>query len=77
MDTDATLPVWAETMIVATNAYKNALVPGLERSYFPLYSFQVATEPLGDNVRRKILHGGQPTADLPDALLNWPIDPEG
>lgn len=69
--------VRAETVIVATNAYTEDLVPGLKRSFFPLYSFQVATEPLGDNVRRTILPDGEPVADPLDALLYWRLDPEG
>jgi glycine/D-amino acid oxidase-like deaminating enzyme len=69
--------VRAETVIVATNAYTGDLVPGLRRSYFPLYSFQVATEPLGDNLRRTILPDGEPAADPLYALLYWRLDPEG
>lgn len=40
------LEVRAKSVVVATNAYTDGLVPGLARTIVPLNSFQIATEPL-------------------------------
>jgi glycine/D-amino acid oxidase-like deaminating enzyme len=51
--------VVAETVILATNGYTDQLWPGLRRSIIPVHTFQAATEPLGENLRRSILPGGE------------------
>ena len=53
----------ADKVILCTNAYTNlengkSLWPTLAQSIVPLYSFQVATKPLSDNLRKVILPGG-------------------
>jgi len=50
--------VTARTVILATNAYTDDLWPGLRRTVLPVQSYQVATRPLPDNVRRRVLPGG-------------------
>src|SRR6266850_8045737 len=50
--------VTASTVILATNAYTDDLWPGLRRTVLPVQSYQVATRPLPDNVRRRVLPGG-------------------
>ena len=57
----------ARALILATNAYTGevtpSLAPRLARSVVPVLSWQMATEPLGDNLRRKILPGGEAVSD--------------
>jgi glycine/D-amino acid oxidase-like deaminating enzyme len=54
-------------MILATNAYTGELVPQLAprlaKSLIPVLSWQMATEPLGDNLRKTILPGRQAVSD--------------
>jgi glycine/D-amino acid oxidase-like deaminating enzyme len=53
--TDAAM-VLAKRVVIATNAYgTNRVWPGLDRSWVPRRSYQMATEPLPDAVRRSIL----------------------
>ena len=51
--------VSARALLLATNAYTDAVTPGLApeiaREVVPVLSWQMATGPLGDNVRRTIL----------------------
>ena len=51
--------VTARALILATNAYTDAhnprLAPDIARQIVPVLSWQMATEPLGDNVRRSVL----------------------
>ena len=55
--------VEAEQVFVCTNAYTNAftprLWPRLARSLIPIVSYQAATEPLSDELRRMILPKGR------------------
>ena len=57
----------ARALILATNAYTGELAPGLApriaRSVIPVLSWQMATPPLGDNIRAKILPGRQAVSD--------------
>ncbi len=58
-------PVWlvttpkgtveADRVLIATNAYTGDFWPGLARSIVPVYSYQVATEPLTPNLQATIL----------------------
>ncbi len=55
--------VTANTVLLCTNAYTDfggaeTLWPRLARTIVPVFSFQVATKPLGDDLRRTILPGG-------------------
>jgi glycine/D-amino acid oxidase-like deaminating enzyme len=69
--------VVAPTVVVATGGYPGGLVPGLrETAVFP-NSFQVATEPLSDNLRKSILPYGQVTSDTRKLLLYFRLDHEG
>jgi glycine/D-amino acid oxidase-like deaminating enzyme len=48
--------VLARRVVIATNAYgTNRVWPGLDRSWVPMRSYQMATAPLADDVRRSIL----------------------
>lgn len=57
----------ARAVVLATNAYTDALVPHLapriSRTIVPILSWQMATEPLGENLRRVILPGRQAVSD--------------
>lgn len=57
----------ARALILASNAYTGELAPKLApriaQSVVPVLSWQMATEPLGDNLRRHILPGRQAVSD--------------
>jgi glycine/D-amino acid oxidase-like deaminating enzyme len=63
----ATGTLKARALILATNAYTGELVaslaPRLAKSIIPVLSWQMATQPLGDNLRRVILPGRQAVSD--------------
>jgi glycine/D-amino acid oxidase-like deaminating enzyme len=64
-------------VLVCTNGYTDALMPGLARSVVPVRSVQVATAPLSDNLRRSILPGGHAASDSRRLLLYFRLDPAG
>ncbi len=53
----------AARVVIATNAYTDDLWPGLKREVVPVFSFQMATEPLSDNIRKTLLPGRQAMSD--------------
>ena len=57
----------ARALILASNAYTGELVaqlaPRIARSVVPVLSWQMATQPVGDNLRRKLLPGRQAVSD--------------
>lgn len=59
--------VSARALVLATNAYTGAisrrLAPDIRREVVPTLSWQMATQPLGDNIRRTILRGRQAMSD--------------
>ena len=64
-------------LLLCTNAYSDAIWPGLAQTIIPFISGAVATEPLPDTLRESILSGGQAAADN-CRLLSWfGLDPEG
>lgn len=65
--------VTARRVVLATNAYGH-LWPDLDRCYFPLRVFQVATEPLPDQVRARLLPGGQAVSDTRRNLFTFRFD---
>lgn len=65
--------VTARRVVLATNAYGH-LWPGLDRSYFPLRVFQVATAPLPLSVRDRLLPGGQSVSDSRRNLFTFRFD---
>lgn len=54
----------ARKVLLATAAYADDLAPDLRRSIVPVRAYQVATRPLGDNLRRHILPGNQAMSDM-------------
>lgn len=69
--------VLAEQVVLATNAYTDRLWPGLERTLIPVFSYQVATRPLGHNLRGAILPEGHMVSDTRRVLSYFRLDPEG
>ncbi|MEZ5857198.1 MAG: FAD-dependent oxidoreductase [Hyphomicrobiaceae bacterium] len=57
----------ARGLVLATNAYtgefSRQLAPDIAREVVPVYSWQMATKPLSDNVRRTIIPGRQAVSD--------------
>ncbi len=67
--------VTAERVVLATNAYSDDLWPRLRRTFVPVKTWQMATKPLSDNVRKSVLpgrHGMSDTrGDLEFARYDW------
>ncbi|WP_189401711.1 MULTISPECIES: FAD-dependent oxidoreductase [unclassified Mesorhizobium] len=64
----------AGKVLIATNAYGGALNPTLQRTYFPLRVFQIATAPLPSKTRERLLPGGQGFSDTRRNLLTFRFD---
>ncbi|MEM9330406.1 MAG: FAD-binding oxidoreductase [Pseudomonadota bacterium] len=62
--------VEAEKVVVCTNGYTGNMLPGLSDSVVPVLTGVVATDPLTDNLKNKILPGRQGAADT-RRLLSW------
>ncbi len=60
----------ADIVVVCTNAYTGDMLPGLADSIIPVLTGVVATDPLGDNLAKKILPKRQGAADT-RRLLSW------
>jgi len=56
--------VRAAAVLLATNAHRSGLWPGLDRSYYPVDSVLGATAPLPDALHRRILPNGHSFAEL-------------
>jgi sarcosine oxidase len=69
--------VRAANVVIATNGYTGGLVPGLAKSIFPSHSVQIATEPLPQEVRSRILPARLPVSDARRLLKYYRLDPEG
>jgi glycine/D-amino acid oxidase-like deaminating enzyme len=69
--------VIADHVVVATNAYTDGLVPGLAASIVPVNSFQIATEPVSEDIGRTILPGNQAVYDSRRLVLYFRKTPEG
>ena len=63
--------VEAKNVLVATNAYSDALVPGLAETIVPLQSFQIATGPLPSAQLEPILPEGQAVSDSRRILVYY------
>jgi len=77
IDTAGGVTLRAGSVIVATNAYADRLVPGLPRTILPLHSFQIATEPLPPALGASILPGGQAVSDSRRILVYYRKTPDG
>ena len=69
--------VTADRVVLATNGYTGPLWPKLRETIVAANSFQVATEPLPDDVRTSILPYGQVSSDTRKLLLYFRLDHTG
>jgi len=75
--------VVAGQVIIGTNAYsdlggpRDGPWPDLQRSVIPVWSYQAATQPLPEALRRTILPRGQVCSDTRRLLLYFRLDPSG
>ena len=69
--------VSAERVVLCTNGYTDGLWPQLSKSIINANSFQVATEPLPEAVRKSILPEGHVSSDARNLLLYYRIDHTG
>lgn len=69
--------VKAATVIVATNGYSDNLVRGLKRSVLPLFSTQMATDPLAESEIGPILPQGHTISDTRRLIMYARREPGG
>ena len=69
--------VTADRVVLCTNGYTGALVPKLRQTIVAPNSFQIATAPLSDNVRKSILPFGHVSSDTRKLLLHFRLDHTG
>lgn len=67
----------AGDVLVATNAYRDRLVPWLERRVLPIGSFVIATEVLDPDVAHAISPRGRMFFDTKNFLFYWRLSPDG
>ena len=66
--------VAAEKVVVATNAYTDALVPGLARTLVKIVNYQTATHPLAEDERASVLPSDIAASDSRRDLRPWRKD---
>jgi glycine/D-amino acid oxidase-like deaminating enzyme len=69
--------VSTEQVVLCTNGYTDDLWPSLRKTIIDANSFQIATEPLPEAVRRTILPEGHVSSDARNLLLYYRIDHTG
>jgi glycine/D-amino acid oxidase-like deaminating enzyme len=69
--------VRAGRVLICTNGYTDKIAPRVKRSVVPIRSIQIATDPLGDNLRRTILPYGHSASDSRRLLLYFRFDADG
>ena len=69
--------VTAERVLLCTNGYTDDLWPNLRKTIIDANSFQVATQPLPQAVRRTILPHGHVSSDARNLLLYYRLDHTG
>jgi len=67
----------ADRIVLATNAYTGDLWPGLKQTVVPVTSFQIATYPLPEDIRKTIIPGGQGVTDTRRLLHYFRQDHQG
>ena len=67
----------ADRVVMCTNAYDSNLWPGLKPTIIDANTFQVATPPLPDEIRRTILPQGHVSSDTRNLLLYFRLDHAG
>lgn len=69
--------VGAETVLVCTNAYTDALVPGLRETLVPIRSLLMASEPLSSELRSRIMPNEVTFVDKRRLILYLRYDRDG
>lgn len=69
--------VRADRVIIATNGYTDDLWPGLKRTVLPARTPQLVSEPLPEEIRQRILPGGETLSDTKARILGIRIHPDG
>ncbi len=69
--------VTAKQVLICTNAHTERLCPRLARSLIPVTSYQVATEPLSNELRARILPKGHVSSDTRRLLRYFCVTPDG
>lgn len=77
VSTEAGAELRAKSVVLATNAYTDGLLPGLARTIVPLHSFQIATAPLPAGLAGTILPGGQAVSDSRRILVYYRKSADG
>ena len=67
----------AKSVVIASNAYSDGLLPGLAQSFVPLHSFQIATAPLPPELATRVLPGGQAVSDSRRILVYYRKSADG
>lgn len=75
--TRAGASVTADKVVMCTNSYGGGLWPRLERTVIAPNSYQIATAPLSDNVKKSILPFGQVSSDARRLLVYFRLDDQG
>ncbi|PWC56667.1 oxidoreductase [Azospirillum sp. TSO22-1] len=68
--------VTADALILGTNGYASSVFPTVRTEVVPILSWQMATAPLGDNVRKTVIPGRQAMSDTHGDLrfMRWTAD---
>ncbi len=69
--------VSAPRLLMATNALSGTVWPHLREATLPVWSYQIATAPLGDNARASVIPQGQPVSDTRRVLRYFRVDGHG
>lgn len=69
--------VTADRVLLCTNGYTGDLWPQLRKTIIDANSFQIATEPLPDAIRRSILPEGHVSSDARRLLVYYRLDHQG
>jgi glycine/D-amino acid oxidase-like deaminating enzyme len=69
--------VTADALVMATNTYTDDVNPDLAHEVVPVTSWQMATEPLSDNLRKSIVPGRQAVSDTRGDLHFFRYDKDG
>jgi glycine/D-amino acid oxidase-like deaminating enzyme len=77
VETESGAEVKAKSVVVATNAYTDGLIPGLAETIVPLHSFQIATAPLSSSLAGAILREGQAVSDSRRILVYYRKSADG
>jgi len=77
IETSRGATVTADRVVICTNGYTSELWPRLRQTAIAVNSYQVATEPLGDNLRNLVLPEGQVLSDTRKLLLYFRLDHTG